>query len=663
MASDDARRVVGKVVSVSADRFVVELLRGSDNFTVVGFDDIHYVARLGSFIIIPVQSEYVVSEVVGLREKDSAVGRSAVDEIDGFDKAASAKYLDLVPVGMLPQARDGEFRFGVSIFPSLYADALYVLDNELDRIFEVAGWEEVASKDGKFTRYKALTIGSSVIFQGYELKVRVDEFFGGHVAVLGNTGSGKSCTVATILQSLFEKEKEYSARGATFILLDVNGEYRRAFVKLPRKIKRLYLKIARNPDDPAPEPSDDLEETGTFRLPHWFMSVEEWELLLRASERTQQPVLRTALGLSTLFAKGSDAKLDGLRNHIIASCVQVILHGDAGSAAKADQIRALLAAFHTTKINLDTVREMIAISYAEMADVEALGEFLKGCLQKDASIPNYENIQFEFSHLGDALELALLYEESHGNRQIREYCSQMLTRFKWIRDREEFAFIRVPISALKEHEKRADHFVEHFLGLERHSGGFYKKSSQIIVLDMNEAADEVVEVASAVMSRMVFDRLRRADPRNRLPINLVLEEAHRYVAERPSRYAIDANKIFERIAKEGRKYGMFLLIASQRPSELSHTVLSQCSNFVIHRIQNPDDLIHIRQMTPFVSETVMRRLPSLPKQHALIFGNAVNLPTTFKVRDVDPRPKSDDAAIRELWFKAEGEPTELPIPG
>lgn len=153
--------------------------------------------------------------------------------------------------------------------------------------------------------------------------------------------------------------------------------------------------------------------------------------------------------------------------------------------------------------------------------------------------------------------------------------------------------------------------------------------------------------------------LRKADPRNRLPVHLILEEAHRYVAEKPTRHAIDASRIFERIAKEGRKYGMFLQVASQRPSELSKTVLSQCSNFVIHRIQNPDDLSHIRQMTPFISESVMKRLPSLPKQHALIFGNAVNLPTTFKVRDVNPRPKSDDAAIRELWFKADNEPTEL----
>jgi DNA helicase HerA-like ATPase len=153
---------------------------------------------------------------------------------------------------------------------------------------------------------------------------------------------------------------------------------------------------------------------------------------------------------------------------------------------------------------------------------------------------------------------------------------------------------------------------------------------------------------------MLFKLLRRADPRNRFPIHLLLEEAHRYIAATPSRYAVDATKGFERIAKEGRKYGMFILLASQRPSELSKTVLSQCSNFVVHRIQNPDDLSQIRQMTPFISDAVLKRLPSLPKQHALVFGTSVNLPTTFKVREASPRPRSDDTKIVDLWFHEDG---------
>lgn len=130
-----------------------------------------------------------------------------------------------------------------------------------------------------------------------------------------------------------------------------------------------------------------------------------------------------------------------------------------------------------------------------------------------------------------------------------------------------------------------------------------------------------------------------------------MEEAHRYIGSDPQRTFLKANKIFEQIAKEGRKFGMLLLISSQRPSELSKTVLSQCSNFIVHRIQNPEDLAHIRQITPHISDTVLKRMPSIPTQHALIFGHAVNLPTTFKVNEAKPKPKSDNNKISENWFK------------
>lgn len=660
MATDDRRRAIGKVVSVSADRLIVELHRGSDNFMVVGFDDVHYVARLGSFVIIPVLSEYVVAEVVGIRERDPVASKPTYEDAPELDKAASAKYLDLVPVGMLPQKRDGDFRFGVSTFPSLYADALYTLDDELDRIFEVAEWEERATADheDKTTRLKALTIGSSVVFQGYDVKVRIDEFFGGHAAVLGNTGSGKSCTIASVLQSLFEKPNELIARGATFVLLDVNGEYRTAFAKLPPSIKRLYVQVSPNPFAAAPTPLDASEATAVFRLPHWFMSVEEWELLLRASERTQQPVLRTALGLSSLFSTGSGKGLDALRDHILASCMLCILQGDASSASKKDRITALLSSFRTERLNIATLRQLIVVDFGEMKKIKELIALLEQCVLDDVSLPGYANREFDFSKLEIALDIALLYEEAHGNRQIRDYCSQMVTRLKWVKNREEFAFLRMPPDKLDADEHEVSAFVDRFLGVTNRQGRYYK-SAQIVILDMNEAADEVVEVASSVLARLVFDRLRRAEPRNRFPVNLILEEAHRYASEHPPKHAIDASKIFERIAKEGRKYGLFLMLSSQRPSDLSKTVLSQCSNYVVHRIQNPDDLFHIRQMTPFISESVLKRLPSLPKQHALIFGNSVNLPTTFRVRDVEPKPKSDDAAIRELWFRSEGLPVEL----
>lgn len=657
MSRDDRKRAIGHVVSVAADHFVVEMHVGTDNFTVVGFDDMHYVARLGSFLMIPVQTEYVVAEVVGLRERDVANGGRSGGELD---KAASAKYLDVVPVGMLPKNRGAKFRFGVSVFPSLYADALYALDAELDRVFETDFPSELVPKVNGVdpvpldaTRYRALSIGRSVVFDGYDVKVRIDDFFGGHTAILGNTGSGKSCTVASVLQSLFEKADEHHARGATFVVFDVNGEYADALTPLTNEdgigVAHIVL--------------DGTASEGRFRLPHWFLEQSEWELLLQASERTQIPVLRTALGLTSLFRENTFESL-AIKEHFIATCILECFHGADGDSpvAKFQRVVSLLQKYPTDDLNTNLLRKYGAnYQYGNFAGGN-LAPFLDEVrlkLRENVELPSYNRTPFTFDDLGECLDFAILYEEAHGNRQIRDYCSQMFTRFKSLRDRPEYAFMRYVLQP-EDVAPSIDAFFEQLLGLSLVGDGWVKRH-QIIIIDMNAVEDEVVELVASVLARMTFRLLRQAEPRNRFPVHLLLEEAHRYIADAPSRYAVDANRIYERIAKEGRKYGLFLLVASQRPSELSKTVLSQCSNFVVHRIQNPDDLSQIRQMTPFISDAVLKRLPSLPKQHALVFGTSVNLPTTFKVRDATPIPKSDDAKIRDLWFHEKGRTTEVRI--
>ncbi|MDP9014235.1 MAG: DUF87 domain-containing protein [Pseudomonadota bacterium] len=650
MSADDRKRAIGKVISVAADKFVVEMHAGTDNFTVIGFDGVHYVARLGTFLMISAHSEYVVAEVVGLREKDVP---GVVHRLGETDKADSAKFLDLVPVGMLPKNGGGRFRFGVSIYPSLYADALYALDSELDKIFDAedlpSNLRSAITGSPTSTTLRVLGIGDSVIFEGYEVKVRIDEFFGGHSAILGNTGSGKSCTVASILQSIFAKPEEYRARGATFLVFDVNGEYTNALAGLAAAdgigVKQIIL--------------DGTHSTDRFRLPHWFLDLSEWELLLQASERTQLPVLRTALGLTSLLQKPVGEKI-AIQEHFVATCIIECFRGADGDSpvSKFQRVGSLLQKYGTAGLNRSTLTKYGANekfgNFPEGRQEAFLAE-LRSKLMQDVNLPSYTNRPFSFSELEECMDFAILYEEAHGNRQIRDYCSQMLTRLKNLADRAEYEFLRFELKSDRAQMQLPDEtsFLYEILGLSPVTGGAVK-THQIIILDMNSVDDEVVELVSAVVARMLLKQLRQADPRNRFPVHLLLEEAHRYIADSPSRYAVDANRIFERVAKEGRKYGLFLLVASQRPSELSRTVLSQCSNFIVHRIQNPDDLSQIRQMTPFISNSVLQRLPSLPKQHALVFGTSVNLPTTFKVRDAKPLPASDDAKIRELWFHESG---------
>ncbi len=458
---------------------------------------------------------------------------------------------------------------------------------------------------------------------------------------------------------------------SSFIVLDVNGEYTQAFSKIKDTNAEINVKTF--------EIGLDVKR-GTnevFRLPHWFLNIDEWALLLQASEKTQLPILRNALGLAMILS--DEQSRDDIKNHILATCITQILRDETSSPSKKDRITSILQKFNTTEINLDvsfkakngttyividatrsqlnktcTIRNCLYVHFAEMKGLEDLLFYLEQknedgtpkFFREKFEIPSYKpSLKLDFEIMEMALDIAILYEEAHGNRQIRDYCSAMITRFKSVKERSDYKFLS------NNNDVNYENYINQLLGIDQEENtSKYVKKSQITVIDLNAADDEVIEIISCVLSRMLYDSVKRIEPRNSFPVNLILEEAHRYISTNKERTFLRANHIFERIAKEGRKYGMFLMISSQRPSELSKTVLSQCGNFIIHRIQNPEDLSHIKQMTPHISDAVLKRLPSIPTQQALVFGQAVNVPSLFKVNKADPLPKSDNNQVSKNWF-------------
>ncbi|MDU1906638.1 MAG: DUF87 domain-containing protein [Dysgonomonas sp.] len=678
MSKDDKHRVIGKVVAISSDRFTIELLSGIENFNINGFDDIHYFAQVNSYVILPYQNYHIVAEIISIRERDTILANNITEQT--LNKSKSVKYFEVTPIGTIKDSTG--FNFGVSVYPPLYSDVLYIKKEELDSIFNVEYKDILVNDDypikkekihGKNTRLHTLSIGTSSIFENYEIKIDIDKFFGSHSAILGNTGSGKSCTISSMIQGL-TKKNSYSSVGASFIILDVNGEYQQAFSEVETinsEIKVVNFSI-NDVEDESP-----IEQ---FYLPHWFLNIDEWALLLQASEKTQLPILRNALALAVLFS-GEHIAIEGIKNHILATCITQILRDETSSPSKKDRIKSILQKFYTDEINLATsfnfmdedgnlhsvfnngisrvnctIENCLFIHYGEMKGISFLHQYLEQkdedgnyiFLSDEFKLPSYKpNQKFDFSLLEDALDIAILYEESYGNRQIRDYCSSMVTRFKSLQERDDYNFLKTNVPSLTYKKYR-----NNLLGIYRKKGinGYFKKS-QISIIDLNSAEDEIVEVVSCVLSRIIYEAVKYIEPRNIFPVNLILEEAHRYISINQERFFLRANHIFERIAKEGRKYGMFLMISSQRPSELSKTVLSQCSNFIVHRIQNPEDLSHIKQITPHISDAVLKRLPSIPTQQALVFGHAVNLPALFKVNEAKPLPRSDNNSISRNWFR------------
>lgn len=173
--------------------------------------------------------------------------------------------------------------------------------------------------------------------------------------------------------------------------------------------------------------------------------------------------------------------------------------------------------------------------------------------------------------------------------------------------------------------------------------------NQIANIDVSILDDASAEVVTKVLAKILLDYLKRKRHKAEMPVNIIIKEAHRFVKEESSVEVVGYN-IFERIAREGRKFGLLLGISSQRPSELSKTVVSQCSNFIIHRIQNPDDLQYISKMVPYINRDMIDRLTYLQTGHALVFGTAINLPMLTRFEEATPRTDSENAKISEKWY-------------
>lgn len=177
------------------------------------------------------------------------------------------------------------------------------------------------------------------------------------------------------------------------------------------------------------------------------------------------------------------------------------------------------------------------------------------------------------------------------------------------------------------------------------------RQKQLITIDSSEVGTDVLELMTSVISRMLFDyrKTKIGEKRQECPIHLILDEAHRYICK-DVEYIMREN-IFEKIAREGRKYSLYLIISSQRPSELSQTVLSQCGNYIVHRIQNEVDMKYIYSVLPYFSEDYITKIKQAVPGEALVFGNCVPMPIMVKVEEANPAPNSKNCDIRTEWFK------------
>jgi DNA helicase HerA-like ATPase len=540
--AETGETLIGRLLDVRSGRFQGKLLTEEEGFrALVEVDGRPAIAgQVGCYVFIRQHG----FQVLGLIKEMSA-------DRDGGAAArgsAAGSLVDITPLGELDD-KSG-FRRGVRNFPTPGAELHAVEYAEIATLF--AGNRKYGFAPAYLRSHPSVTVN-----------LNPTAMFSRHFAILGQSGSGKSWSVASLIQHMVK-----AMPGAHIILLDVHGEY---CWREDGEVRTAF----------PPEMTRHLDAR-RLEIPYWLMT----------------------------FAELCDLFID--RN-------------DPGAAVQTAFFR-------------DTISEL------KKQSAKSLG-MESACLDS----PIYFPIQEVYRVFKEANEMRTDFGKNKGPLfgQFDEFLMKLQSRLSDVR----YDFLLNP--------KRRNRS-ESMVGLLRDFIGLGSPKCQITVIDLSPVPFDVRPTVSAQIGRLAFE-FNFWNPRFRdFPILLICEEAHSYIPREGGSQYEGTRKSMERIAKEGRKYGVGLGVISQRPKELSETLLSQCGTYVCLRISNPDDQAYVRKLVPDGEAGLVDILASLGRGEAMILGEAIPLPTRCQIYKPDPTPNSNDTDFYTGWTEG---PDDLEMEG
>ncbi len=647
---------IGTVEYISPDRIEVQLDVESPESVALNTGTPMGFPRINGYVMIPIDLGFVVGQVTWITiQRSPYPKRRGFQDFGLIDLPFPLRKMELQPVGTLRSVEDGyKFKRGLESFPSVGDIVILPTDEQLRFIVE--------SGDNR-----RVYIGNSPLVGNAKVMIDPDRLFGRHLAVLGNTGSGKSCSVAGLIRWSTESAREKLADGketvnSRFIVLDPNGEYGKAFAD--KSNANIYTV---NVEGGAKK---------QLEVPLWFWNTDEWCGFTKASPKTHRTTIVHALKSvrsGKLFE--SQTKERELANYIRVIIQALLLEVKEGNPF----VKKPAYGFHHTLMkwsNEFTIEEEFSEDLKEAINTlnkkitvfrngRSGNGFIDYTYSRGEIKELLELLNHVFSKAGGREEEFLPTDEDSpipftGENFVRsiEANAEILKTTDYIvplMPRIKALLTDVRVKKVIDNETlRLIEWLNSYIGA--------NNNESLTIIDLSLLPSDVTSIITAVIARMIFETQQRYLKQNKqcLPTVLVMEEAHYFV----KRYNDDAEnigptiqccKIFEKIAREGRKFGLGLILSSQRPSELSPTVLSQCNSFLLHRITNDRDQELIHRLLPDNMRGILREMPSLPSQYAVLLGWASELPVMVKMRTLreEQRPQSNDPDYWDVWTGVE----------
>ncbi len=588
---------IGNVIRV--ENGLIEVVITVPDLNLVHDDRTYRVGQIGSYVTIPMDERTLVGFVV-------SAGRQEIASIDVEPQL-------MMKVQLLGELHGAKFIRGINEYPIIGDDVWVAIHDDFERIF--GSFDQLLAGSA---HPQSFSIGKFALNPDFEVKVLGTELLAKHVAIVGNSGSGKSCTTAKILQEILD------LRESQVVLFDLHGEYRHAFSDEDGQINAnaTYLGV------------DDLV------LPYWLLKYEELEQLLvdrsnPLNVSTQISFLRSAL----LEYKQDAAKQLGLTKSLtLDTPIYFSLEKLVIYAKNLNDARYVLNDDHLAFSQL-ALRSLPIVEQQKLMRTRRC-HFNRGNPEGETPHPLYFG---KLLGLIDQIETKLL-------------------------DRR-YEFLLRPI----QHGLRSRYFRDELKGspgpgqtssvmnhLIKLLTGRVEPRSNLTILDLSGLPFEIIDIAVAVLTRLIFDLNFWTPVTQRHPSLLVFEEAHNYIPRIDNERQF-ARRAVERVAKEGRKYGISAMIVSQRPSEISETVLSQCNSFVVMRLSNPEDQHYVSRVVGDHFAGVINMLPVLRPGEAFVIGDSVLMPMRTLVDIADPAPQSNNMDFFKHWAEdfAEGNVDEI----